>query len=175
LGLALPWIRVVEAWTRRDYAGCRGCEFVSWSLIVNISRHAPSCVMLRTSEKGLMPKTVVATDAKARLKRKEEFWIEASQLVFQWAIGAGFLGAFAEGYRWLRSGIWAPYDTWPIGRMFIDNSWLTTPGSWLGAHRVTVWCLELPLFITLPVIAIAILAGGCWTVAANYEDSANKL
>ena len=76
------------------------------------------------------------------------------------AVIASVLGAFAEVYRWLQSGVWAPYDSWAIGRGFFDQSWLAVPESWVGIHLIVVWCLDMPLFIGLTLFVF----GGCGVV-----------
>lgn len=86
---------------------------------------------------------------------------------------ASFFGMLFEGYRWLQSGLWEPYRTWPIGRAVIDNSWLDAPTSWHGLQRLVTGFLDWPLFVTGPILT-AVAGFFVWAMIEDHYEKKIK-
>lgn len=61
--------------------------------------------------------------------------------------------------RWLKTGVWHAADGWAIASWFGTNSWIDSPTTWLGLHKLVVAILDYPLWISLPPLTFLALLG----------------
>lgn len=108
-------------------------------------------------------------------RRRADFFLTTAGVILYVAILGGIIGAVFEFARWLQSGKWDPVTIWPLARMVIDSDWLSAPTSWLGLHKIVVWCLDLPLFLTGPALAVAIGSGVCASIASDYQQESDRI
>jgi hypothetical protein len=64
-----------------------------------------------------------------------------------------FLGAAFEAYRWLQTAVWQPTNGWWLVRLLVSSRWLESPDRMLGLHKIIAAVLDLPLFISAPLLA----------------------
>ena len=87
---------------------------------------------------------------------------------------SGF-GLFAiQCLRWLRTGQWGSGpSTWWVTRYLSNDQqhWLAAPDLWLGLHKIVVWFLDLPLWITLTVLGVLLWVWLSDLVEAALYDS----
>jgi hypothetical protein len=89
----------------------------------------------------------------------------------EWAQAIGGLAAFAavflvlaiEVLLRLRSGVWPGWSIGTAVNPLISGTpfanWLTDPHSWFGFRRILVWALDLPLWIGMVLLAVALVYG----------------
>lgn len=110
--------------------------------------------------------------ARARIQALQNRRMKAEEL-HTWAGVLAALGAIGwlmwESVRWLQSGVWEPYRTSFLAPLF-DQQWLLSPQSWLGLHKLVIWFLKLPVFLSVPAI---IFCGG-WCIYALVANDCDE-